>query len=213
MKTIKLVSSTIIALFLAVSISSCSGDDGEDGSQGPAGTNGINGIDGQAGADGNANVETYIFNEPVWNETGSGMYLDMSTVLTDDIINNDVILGYVKSVGVNEVYPVSGDVWVGDSYKNYVMKAHVSTDTYAPLMLSVTSREVEGGFTPNSDLRPMDWFKCIIIKSSSTTTNTGNSLAGKGSTKQQQILNNLEKNGVDVKDYNAVCNYYGISVN
>lgn len=46
--------------------------------------------------------------------------------------------------------------------------------------------------------------KIVIIKSNTSSK-------GGSQTKQQKVINKLEAAGVNVKDYNTVCDYYGIA--
>ena len=230
MKKIKLVSLAIITLFLIANISSCTGDDGIDGLQGPVGitgadgadgadgidgqdgtdgVDGVDGIDGQDGADGadgNANVSTYVFNNPTWTELDTPyMKLSLRSFLTEHNIKEDVILGYAKNKNRTTVYSIPGLYHGPNTWKNYSME--IST----VLNIFIHSFELDGSLTPYADLLPMEWFKCIIIPSSTITSTTGNGFAAKGLSKQQKVINKLEAAGVNVKDYNAVCDYYGIA--
>ncbi|UMB52690.1 hypothetical protein MKD41_10115 [Lutibacter sp. A64] len=181
------------------------GADGVDGQDGADGADGIDGQDGADGADGNANVSTYVFNNPTWTEF-SYMKLSLGSFLTEHNIKEDVILGYVKNRNRISVYSIPGLYRGPLAWKNYTMEIS------AQLNIFIYSFELDGSLTPYADLLPMEWFKCVIIPSSSLTETDGNT-AGKDSskTKRQIILNKLEAAGVDVKDYNAVCDYYGIS--
>jgi len=75
-----------IALIIAL-ISSCSGEDG---------INGIDGVEGPAGLDGNANV-TSVLLENISFVAGDK---DLSvTELTQDILDNGVVIGYLRNSG------------------------------------------------------------------------------------------------------------------
>src|SRR5690606_22376093 len=115
----------LLALLVAFSVS-CSTEDGEDGAMGPAGSDGTN------GEDGNANVQTFIFNSPSWNITGSGMKLNLTGVLTDDVIENDVILTYVKPLNSNEPSMIPGKVFIGAGFKDLFVSYGISSSTTFP---------------------------------------------------------------------------------
>jgi hypothetical protein len=186
MKTIKFISYFAFMLFLGISLSSCKGEDGADGAPGPA------------GADGNANVQTYIYNNPTWN--GSFINIEMSGILTADVIKNDVVLGYVNFG--NDTYAIPGIVWKNSVNKQFKVFMQSSNETYA-----IASHELDGSYTPPANVFEVAFVKIIIIESTNTTTNTGN---GKMINSKQAIYNELQAAGVDVNDYYQVCAYYGI---
>lgn len=221
MKTMKFLTYATFVLFLGFAISSCSGDDGIDGAMGSAGvagtdgadgtdgTDGTNGDNGADGADGNANVQTYVYNDPIWNNNGFGMEIDMANVLSDDILENDALMVYVKHSGVDMVANIPGNVWT-PGWRNYGVNIgnSVSTDP-GIFILQITSFEMGGTPTLNGNLASIDWVKVIIIESTSTTTTDGN--GGKAANTKQTVYSELEAAGVDVNDYYAVCAYYGIN--
>ncbi|MCF6367160.1 MAG: hypothetical protein L3J35_13295 [Bacteroidales bacterium] len=180
-----------------------------EGPIGPIGTDGVDGVDGVDGTDGNANVQTYIYNNPVWGN-GSGMYIDMSSVLTNEIIQNNVILGYVKHTGVSYATLIPGDVWTGLVHRNYTMFVNGSPTTYSSVPeynIMIVSLELDGTYTPNADLKEMEWFKVVIIEPTNITTTEGN---GKSLSPKQAIYNELENAGVDINDYYQVMDYYNL---
>jgi len=215
MRTMKFLTYATFVLFLGLAISSCSGDDGADGadgatgSVGATGTNGTDGADGTDGSDGsdgtdgldgvdgNANVQTYFYDNPAWGG-GSGMDIDMTGILTTEVVENDVILSYIKNTGSTEVYAIPGWVWIGTGYRQYA--AFVN----AIPIFRIVSLELNGSFTSNANLVDADWVKIIIIESTNTTT-------GRVANPQQAVYNELEMANVDVNDYYAVCAYYGIN--
>jgi len=186
MKTFKTTISktkyVLLAMLIAFSFS-CSPEDGKDGADGAPGTTGTTG---QNGEDGNANVQAFIFNTPTWSSNTIQLTL---SELTQDVLDNDVILGYWEDdfsdwAGTNEYY------WGGyfRDYTNltgFTIRAHNNDNT--------------------SDASPpvVNKVKIIIIESSSTTT-------GKTASKQQ-VYKELNQAGVNINDYYAVCDYYGIA--
>jgi hypothetical protein len=206
MKTMKFLAYATFVLFLGVAVSSCKGDDGADGQDGATGPAGPAGQDGQ---DGNANVQTYVYNSPSWGATTSVVDIDMAGILTDDILENDVLLSYVKHENLDMVSAIPGAVWTGTGgYRNYpVFYGNSVSSDPGIYTFRMVSLEMDGTFTPHANLKPVDWVKIIIIESTNTTTASGN---GKAVSPQQAVYNELEEAGVDVNDYYEVCAYYGI---
>ena len=186
MKIFKLVNYSILAIALSIGTMGCKKE------KGPAGAD---------GATGNANVKSYVFNSPLWQITKNWMDIDMSSILTEEIIKNDVILGYVKVTAVNAVNPIPGIV-SGTLEQQY--KVNIFNDGF----YRIVSYEKDGSFTPSADLKELDWVKVVIIKASETTTTTGNGMIIHG---KDAVLMELEKASVDINNYEEVCNYYGIS--
>lgn len=72
-----------------------------------------------------------------------------------------------------------------------------------PSTIAIVSREANGDFTPNANLTALESVKIIIVEAASVT------VVSKG-TKRMTVLDTLSKAGVDVNDYDAVCDYYDI---
>lgn len=189
MKTLKKTISKTKYVLLAMLISfsfSCSPEDGKDGAVGPAGTNGIDGADGE---DGNANVQTFVFDTS--SMSGGEFYLSLPE-LTQDVLDNDVILGYNQaSNGTYYQMPGAGML------SNYIAKPYLYSESY-----NIRFDNWDGTLHSIS-AGDILLVKVIIIESSSTTT-------GK-STSKQQIYKELNQAGVDINDYYAVCDYYSIA--
>lgn len=191
-KVVKILLLVVVSLFLTTALNSCKGDDGVDG---------IDGVQGPAGQDGNANVQTYVYNSPSWG-TASGMNIDMIGILTDDVIQNDAVLVYINHGTVigDKTAIIPGSVWDG-YYRDYAV--FLNTET-----LNIVSLETDGSFTPNANLWNVNWVKVIIIASTNTTTTTGN---GRVVNTKQVVINELANAGIDINDYYAVCDYYGLA--
>ncbi|MCF6347131.1 MAG: hypothetical protein L3J20_02370 [Flavobacteriaceae bacterium] len=177
----------LMALIMVVSFS-CSPEDGADGAQGPAGQDGTNGQDGE---DGNANVQTFIFD--ISGVSGSS-YTQSIPELTQDVIDNDVILGYVNrgafqyplpAIKVQGIYDIRTLYRVG----NYLMNFDLSSN----------------GNNHNISAGDLEELKIIIIESSNTTAGRSTSTS-----KKQNVFNELKAAGVDVNNYNEVMDYYGL---
>ena len=188
MKTLKTTISktkyALLALFVAFSFS-CSPEDGAPGAIGPAGADGTN------GADGNANVQTFTF-----DATGFAGTFDSVTIsqITQDVLDNDAILSYLTN---------DGNDWVTipcpfDSFQ-FDFSVHVNSRV-GFMDLDYGDASGSGFSITAGDLQTL---KVIIIESTSTTN--AKTINGK-----QQIYNELNQAGVNIKDYYAVCDYYGI---
>jgi hypothetical protein len=178
-------------VLLALAFTSCS-KDGEIGPMGPTGQNGINGSDGE---DGNADVQVFTYNTS--NESGNSIYKDIPE-LTTEVINSDLILGYLF-LADGRVLPIPStfrsttgpyiDVMVdlgGDTNGGYyAIRFKLSNDTgnYEAFIGEFTS------------------LKIIIAKSSNITT---------GKSEQQNLSSLLKFSEVDINDYFAVMDYFGI---
>ena len=205
MKTVKALSYVTFVLFLGMAISSCSPDDGVDGINGINGINGTDGADGadgadgsdgSDGADGNANVSTYVFNSPTWSDSLSYIQVTIPGLETH-VSNGDAILSYMSLDG-NNIASIPGTVITNSGNKSYGV-------SFLQDFFYVISYDFDGTRTATVQLPDIVWLKVIIIESTSTT-------GGKGISKKQAVYNELEDAGVDITDYNAVCEYYNIDI-
>ncbi len=175
----------LMALIIAVTFS-CSPEDGADGAQGaqgPAGQDGTN------GTNGNANVQTYTFDTSA--QDGSVWNINASQ-LTQDVLDNDVILTYLKR---------------STSYY-FVPGSSFNDDIKVPLFLSTVqllfyNRVTGASLTPTVGV--YDLLKLVIIESSNTAAGKGTSLS-----KKEGVFNELKAAGVDINNYNEVMDYYGL---
>jgi len=175
----------LMALIMIVSFS-CSPEDGADGAQGAAGPAGQDGTNGQNGEDGNANVQTFTFD--VSAESGSSIDLSI-TEFTQSVLDNDVILWYLK-VG-NLSYPIPGS----GPNAGYVVR------TYAQVGTTRLNFHNWNGTSYSINAGDIDMVKIIIIESTNTTAKS----LGK-----QHVFNELKAAGVDINNYNEVMDYYGL---
>lgn len=185
----------LLALFVAFSFS-CSPEDGDLGPIGPAGVDGINGADGADGADGsdgsdgNANVQTFSYDATAFAGSWDNVAIPE---LTQNVLDNDLITGYLTS---------NGTTWVPipcpyDSYA-FSFSVHVA--------LYVGNFVLDYGDASGSDYSitagTLQELKVIIVESKNS---------GKMSDSKQQVYNELYQAGVDIRDYYAVCDYFGIA--
>jgi hypothetical protein len=172
----------VLALFVAFSFS-CSPEDGE---QGPQGEQGI------AGTDGNANVQTLIFDV----STQSGSFISLSVpAITQSVIDNDAILTYFSAFNGFH-YPSPGPGAGG----NYVTRSY-----YEPSTFNMNINDWDGT-SYSITAGEITEIKIIIIESSSTAMTI--SMGEKDN--KLPVFEELNKAGVDVNDYIAVCKFYGI---
>ncbi len=193
MKAIKFLTHSVFVL-VSILMLSCSGDDGATGATGADGTNGID------GTDGNANVETIIFENPTWQITATYTVMDLSLASISINYENDVIIGYyIDGVLTTSWIPVDSEYCCDNNYlRSYIsgsshkfrIFAHLSDGTYDPTPPTIT-------------------VKIIVIKGNNTTTIVGN--GGKQLNPKQQIKNELKNAEININDYYAVCNYYGVN--
>ncbi|MBD1260876.1 hypothetical protein HZY62_09785 [Maribacter polysiphoniae] len=187
--------------------SSCS-KDGDTGPIGPAGTAGIDGIDGE---DGNANVRTFVFND-VGFSGAETIALDMTGILTPEVIKRDVILVYLR-VG-DESLASRGRVFnlpsrVLGSFSDDIPTQYINfwlddSENGIPEKIIVNTRSIENTTLFPDERTPVEWIKVVIIESSFSE------LSSKSQSSTISVMAELKSAGVDVNDYQSVCAYYGI---
>ena len=195
-------------IILAIALTSCS-KDGEIGPIGPAGQDGTNGTDGIDGVDGNANVQSFRFQDPSWTTTSSSLGIADLNIpeITYDIVNYGAIIGYINfgTISTNTsgyiLTPVSNKHingysgrWIIDS------KSFPGSGIFQFRLTKDDSSVIES-------LPPIYFAKVILINPSDMKTTVGN---GKNVSAQQSTLNELEAAGVNIEDYHAVMDYYGL---
>ncbi len=186
MKTMKFLTYAVFILFLGLAISSCKGDDGADGIAGAAGASGLD------GQDGNANVQTLTI-----DASGFAGSFDSVSIpeLTQDVIDNDVILGYLSHNGSNWApIPCPFDTF-GFSFSVHVLLIDGS------MVLDYGDAAGNNFSITAGDLHTL---KVVIIESSGSKSMESDNA-------QEEIYAELKNAGVDINDYKDVCNYYGIN--
>lgn len=186
------------SVLLAMTLTSCTGEDGADGADGtngingadgntgPAGTDGTDGTNGADGIDGNANV-THLSFEFVSgsNELNSQIQLDV-----EELTAEDTVLYYLVRDGGNPnaiaYYSIPG-LGLGGSYTIGVF-AQVGTAT-------ISFKEFDGS---DYQLAKDEYTgaKVVIIESSNQTTS--------------KSLTSLKSAGIDVNDYRAVAKHFNL---
>ncbi|PWI31042.1 hypothetical protein DI383_06290 [Flavobacteriaceae bacterium LYZ1037] len=183
MKTISKIKYVALAFLIAFSVS-CSTEDGAVGPAGPAGA------DGTDGTDGNANVQTFTFDASGF--TGSNNAVSIPEI-TQSVLDNDAILGYLTDDGA---YWVS----IPSPFDSYQFDFSVQVTTSLGYFELDYGNAAGNAYTVTAG--ELQDLKVIIIESTSTTAGKLNS--------QNQVINELNQAGVNIKDYYAVCDYYGI---
>ncbi|MBD0778970.1 hypothetical protein HPE56_14310 [Maribacter sp. ANRC-HE7] len=189
-------------LIFALVFSSCS-KDGDVGPIGPAGTDGVDGINGE---DGNANVQTFVFKNAIGN---NGRLTLMIPEITKNIFDDGVVLGFVQP-GEGSLAAIQMPYHNGT---NQIIGGFYQIGSYSFQVYDEGNRQV--GFDGDVLLNSIHAYRVVIIQPSNTTTITGN---GSGKTflpknGKEAILDELSKAQVDIHDYYAVCEYYGVCKN
>jgi len=190
------ISKYVIMSLLTTCIFSCHGEDGMDGRNGIDGVNGndgTNGVNGQDGEDGNANVNTYVFDLSM--ESGNSIPVSM-TALTQDVVDNDLIIGYLRNSQNSTYYAIPASVWPNGTGGFYDISVDIVAGTYWIHFYQVGTQT----FNPISDVELGD-LKVVIAESTNTTT---------GKSEKQDIRSELKTAGVDINDYYAVMDYFGL---
>ena len=181
----------------AVLVLSCSAEDGEDGAIGPMGTPGLNGIDGEDGTngtngeDGNANViaSTWLEADFPDSYSFSAASVTISDVnITQEVLSTYTILGYFSfSDTFEDIYAIP---FTEPLFRSFTMEQRLGIGEY--IITELGNPDTVG------TLDPIDGFVRYILIAPS-------SLTGKNAT-----IDYLKKSGVDINDYNAVMDYYGL---
>ncbi|MGC1471482.1 MAG: hypothetical protein WA775_02725 [Psychroserpens sp.] len=183
----KLFLMALVAVF-ALSCSAEDGSDGAPGEQGPAGTDGIN------VADGNANVQVLTYDI----STESGTFHEQNVPeITQDVLDNDVILGYVKSANVFFPLPAVEDPDIID----FNISVAILEGFY------IMDFVQNDGTSYNLTAGDLQALKVIIIESSSTMEGR---FASPGNSSKENVLLELEHANVDITNYHDVMAYYGL---
>ena len=199
MKNVMTKTKYVLMTLMLIMAFSCSkdGEDGMDGAIGPQGIQGPagqDGADGQNGEDGNANVNTYVFD--LSSESGSSIPVDLPD-LTQSVIDNDLIIGYLQNgAGSGTYYPVPASVWPNGTGGFYDIAVDIAVGKYWVHFYQV-------GTQTFMDVTSVELGKLKIVIAESTNTTTGKS--GK-----ESIRESLKSARVDINDYYAVMDYFGL---
>ncbi|WP_106792548.1 hypothetical protein [Aquimarina sp. Aq78] len=161
------------------------GEDGAIGPVGPQGGQGIAGGDGTNGENGNANVRSFTYN---LSTISDGFHDQSIPEFTQEVIDNDAILGYLKLNGSTRLYPIPNTnlTPLRIDIRTFIELEKYSMDFYNRNLNTVFS--VTAG--------QFDELRIVIIAS---TNRSG---------EQQDILSKLKAEGVDINDYYAVMKHF-----
>jgi len=202
---------SLLFLLAFAALMSCEGPEGPEGPAGPAGATGPagptgatgpagqDGEDGQDGQDGNANVTTIslLSTDITWIEGDylgrpANVYALTNNAVNQDIIDHGTVLGYCY---LNESWYFLPLTWedLDGATRMYVLHS------YSLNTIVLYAYETFGVLDPSG----IEKYRFMLI--------TDNTVTGaKGASSEEQILEKLNKAGVDVKDYYQVMDYFGV---
>lgn len=187
MKTKKLkLKYFFLALITLLALGCSGGEDGAIGPAGPQGEQGVAGSNGTNGQDGNANVRSFTYD--LSTVSGLGHYQSIPE-FTQEVIDNDAILGYLKLNGSIRLYPMPNHNLfpLGIDVRTFILLEGYVMDFY--------NRNLNTEFSVTTG--QLDQLRIVIIAS---TNKNG---------KQVDILSKLKAEGVDINDYYAVMKHFG----
>lgn len=200
-KTLKTIMYALFTVVLLLSYS-CEGPEGPvgmDGRDGIDGIDGQNGEDGDNGQDGNANVISRKFDLFNWNDTSGRIeQLVYWNALTKDVIENDAILFYMKTNHNGRYGVLPGEVVI-DGTPSY-MNVELGPGYTSLISLKPNYNGTGSAYVPIRT-GDVDFLRVVIIKSSSSS---------KSSNAKNNVLESLKAANINVNDYYAVCDYYGL---
>lgn len=166
------------------------GENGTDGTNGSDGNDGSNGTNGTDGEDGNANVRAFVYDMSA--KSGATIIQNVPEI-TQDVLENDVILGFLKTVD-REFNPIPAPRFLAAGLKDVAVDFEIGKYQFF-------FYEVGNSSLTSITAGTLDELKVIIIESTSTTS---------GKSSPEQVLENIKSAGVDLNDYVAVMNYFGL---
>jgi len=203
-KTIFKLGNLLLIMALA-GIFACEGPEGPEGPTGPQGPTGPTGATGPAGPtgpageDGNANVTTVslLYDDITWT---AGSYLGRTANtfsftengVNQDIIDHGTVLGFCYLGGNWWAMPFTWENETGTS-RQYIFHS------YSLNTIALWAYQTSGVLTPNA----VSEFRFLLITDNTVT-------AAKGESAEKAIIEKLTKAGVDVTDYYAVMDYFGL---
>lgn len=202
MKNLKLIPLLSIVFMLATIMNGCEGPAGEVGPAGSNGTNGTDGSDGSNGTNGNANVTVISLKKADLTWT-AGSYLGRTSNVFElnasevdqDIIDSGTVLGYLFISGFWMPMPFTWEKADG-SERQYILFQ------YKLESIKLFSYRTSGVLNPGSVLE----YRFMLI-TDNTVTSGGRVSSDEG------VLDRLNDAGVDINNYEEVCQYFGIDPN
>ncbi len=228
-KTILTIKSYIKFVVLALIVAfafSCSPEDGKDGAPG---TNGMDGADGENGEDGSANVYYSAWFEPIESDYSvnnsdlKSLPIDLPGYNPD---SDALLVYYYTQFGLNTSYSqtnllpllyisnIDGSVNKSITFKIKPYQ-HIN---YSRMYISIDKST--GNLTPQEYLWEPDpanldnkgvRFRYMIVSGSITGKDTAAQPISHNVKPMQRVTHELISAGIDINDYHAVCDYYGIA--
>ena len=207
MKTSIFKLGNLLLVFALFGLFACEGPEGPQGPAGPTGPTGATGATGPqgpagpAGEDGNANVTivTLSSGDITWV---AGTYLGRTanvysfteTGVNQDIIDHGTVLGYcyVSYEGLWYPLPFTWENSAGTS-RQYILFG------YSLNTITLYAYQTSGVLNPSA----LTEYRFLLITDNTVT-------APKGESSEKAIIEKLTKAGVDVTDYYAVMDYFGL---
>ena len=166
------------------------GTNGTDGADGADGTDGNDGTNGADGEDGNANVRTFIYD---MSSKNGPTIIQNVPALTQDVLDNDLILGYLKTVD-REFNPIPAPRFLAAGLKDVTVDFEIGKYQFFFYEVGSTSLTSISAGT-------LDELKVIVAESTSTSGKSG----------KQGILDDMKSKGISLDDYHAVMDYFKLS--
>ncbi|MBU2975619.1 MULTISPECIES: collagen-like protein [unclassified Zobellia] len=224
--TLKFLSYIFLGIGLVAIGCSKDGDPGSDGLQGEQGIQGEPGQDGEDGVDGkdgNANVVASDWFQPTESDftSSSDSHKTLPLPLSNYNVNEDVLLVYYydqyeNNSSYSHVYHIP---YYRYHIDGQTIDKSITIDirpTFYKMYVKITS------YSRNLSPREYLWepdalnpenkgvrFRYVIIPSNTATGKNASSPSIKNSF--EYTKKELSNNGIDINDYYAVCDYYGIA--
>lgn len=196
------------------------GPQGEQGPVGPEGPQGETGIQGEPGEDGNANVQTFDLSvlQSEWSVNlhygGNNNYRFFSIpaestggIEVRDFYNaGNVVLAYARLISEGtyqteflnvKLLPLLTTVTIGSTEVGLRIQL---SPTRSEFLLNRTTNGFDSESTTDEQVPPEVEFRIVFIEAS-------NAISGKSA---ENILGQMKSSGIDIGDYKAVMDYYGI---
>lgn len=168
----KILQFSIILIFAAL-IMSCT----EEGPRGPQGKPGI---------DGNANVETFLFTDSVklsWVSTGIILFYDSVFTIPDSIINEGMVLVYIKFYNFDQWWYMSPGVAAAGLL--------ATRFAYTSNQLYIEALNRDGNAWTGGNIEPVHSIRVVLVPSTTATL--------------------VHRQNINLTDYEAVRKHLGIS--
>ncbi len=179
-----------LLILLTITVN-CTGPEGPVGPQGPQGVVGTTGAQGPQGVAGNANVTIYTYGSQTVTSFAEYLIPDMTPARQD----SSLILGYLYYAFENIWEAVPGEILLNANHYNTGVYLYQNSDSVS-YVLNIYDLNGNG----DTGTKVINKFKILVANASSISS------AGRVTGPAKDIRNS----GVDLKNYYAVCKFYGI---